>query len=586
MKVASSESIDSYLVLLPRGLHLTAIEYIYSQFSSQEEKWSAHMQFLGEMAAPQNLDPAVVSDGAANCFQKDKRVGAFMIREEKSDGKQREVHGATGYTSNHDSIWTIPSQHELVWMLLETNAPASFVLRDLRGLGTILALVGYWQSDQLALSLAETKVDTVVKSILDTVYNSSNATGCVAKGHEEGSYHQCWDIALRLWRRAALASWEDCLGGTTDPTSAWNQHMDSSEKVQSWKLSYRLSSHRVDSKKYSYSRQALLAALGGASVSDARWFVPHSPNWKVDLSHYDLEVVVLQRPPTLKARSQLAIALSLRPYQHWNCKSFSTGVLPPDGIAPHLSYDITFNVIRLRPSTAQLLLHECHLQQGEVLLDPCAGVGTVPFEAANTVVRLGGDLALQSNHQPTSLLPAAAEYEKQGRRFLATGKCRSGWDGLMACDACWIPIRAACVDVICSDLPFGNKCLSRSQMDRMLPLLLREMARVLVPNTGRVVLLCGSHLPVLEALLETQQEGDNVWKLPCTAVFPVNIGGLMAWVIKFSRGSAKFRSTHEQHAERVRNMTRKRQIKQEQFQREAVQKETGNRPRKKRKAQG
>jgi hypothetical protein len=101
--------------------------------------------------------------------------------------------------------------------------------------------------------------------------------------------------------------------------------------------------------------------------------------------------------------------------------------------------------------------------------------------------------------------------------------------------------------------------LPKSKLDAVLPLMLAEMARVLRPRTGRMVLLCGSHVPILEALYQATNNGKNyVWTLPCTAVFPVNIGGLQAWVIRVKRGSDGDVPTAT-HKERVRQLTRKRE---------------------------
>ena len=89
--------------------------------------------------------------------------------------------------------------------------------------------------------------------------------------------------------------------------------------------------------------------------------------------------------------------------------------------------------------------------------------------------------------------------------------------------------------------------------------LLAEFARVLRPVTGLMVLLCGSFSPILDALqrLNSLQPNGTVWELPCKAVFPVNVGGIVAWVIKVNRGPAEAIRLPN-HTNSVRKLTHKR----------------------------
>ena len=60
----------------------------------------------------------------------------------------------------------------------------------------------------------------------------------------------------------------------------------------------------------------------------------------------------------------------------------------------------------------------------------------------------------------------------------------TGWAGLLG-------LRAATVDVAVSDLPFGKRCLGVDELPRLYARLLSYLARVLVPGTGRAVLMTG-----------------------------------------------------------------------------------------------
>ena len=227
---------------------------------------------------------------------------------------------------------------------------------------------------------------------------------------------------------------------------------------------------------------------------------------------------------------------------------------------------------RLRPCTAQLLLHLCHLQPGEVLLDPCVGIGTLALEASNGVVALGGDLVLT---KAEGLGPVAADCAVISRRMqqTLTSSDSSSITGsrafadLTAWDASYLPIRAQSVDAIVSDLPFGQRCLTSSRLHNLLPLMASEWARVLHPR-GRMVLLCGSYAVLLQALVKANEErarqldaneesNDTVWDFPCTALFPVNIGGNLAWVLQIARGTAPWSPIANQR-QRVRKLSANR----------------------------
>jgi hypothetical protein len=118
-------------------------------------------------------------------------------------------------------------------------------------------------------------------------------------------------------------------------------------------------------------------------------------------------------------------------------------------------------------------------------------------------------------------------------------------DQLCAWDAANLPVRDGIVDAIISDLPFGHLCMSTSKLHSFFPLLMFEMARVLRPESGRMVRLCGSFIPILEALQiankrfkeSTSEPAGNDNEVSCSSVFPINTTGNVAWVIIVQRGN-------------------------------------------------
>ena len=90
------------------------------------------------------------------------------------------------------------------------------------------------------------------------------------------------------------------------------------------------------------------------------------------------------------------------------------------------------------------------------------------------------------------------------------------------------------------------------------------MARILRPKTGRIVLLCGSYyqavlcLKQLNIAAENPSPSEDVICMPCESIFPVNIGGLLAWVVVARRGSASV-IPFPDHATQVKTLTAKRE---------------------------
>lgn len=252
--------------------------------------------------------------------------------------------------------------------------------------------------------------------------------------------------------------------------------------------------------------------------------------WKVDMKKHDFEVLVVIHD------TALTIGIVLRPYQAIGSKTYSNGTLPPDILPPFIKGDA--EVVRLRPSTAALLLHLANIQTGDVVLDPCGGLGTLPVEAALcgvSCVGLGGDVALRNDN----FVRLATKYLKGVQQITSSkSSAGSGAVNFTAWDAALLPIRRGSVDCIISDLPFGSKCLSSSKLQRFLPLLISECARVLRPGSGRIVFLCGagSYQSIIDILGSQKSiSGTPSFRSPC-AVFPANIGGFIAWVVIVERG--------------------------------------------------
>lgn len=486
-------------------------------------------------------------------------VGSVEVKpsSESGAGKGQTQYASLGYLDRGLPIWSQAGDGD-VWAAFQTDAPIAFVADQLRFIGPLLAV--FHVSEDIDLNESQSLEDAM-KSFQSMLQR------------ERQQEHLSFDSALRVWYRHVQSCW----------SLSQDQLAQLQAKYQGKEpMHYRLSCIRSESKKYLYTRQQFLAAVGSKLLPDQMLNkTAHNNNnddgdttakttarvpWKVDLSNFDVEVVLLVRPHSV------AIGLSLRPYLQANALTFASGRIPPDITPPYVPGRSTAGFVRLRPTTAQMLLHLANIQTGEILLDPCAGIGTIPIEVMfqeNAAVGFGGDLLITGDSD-SDLGSVAASYSRHARSFQGQSSRYRGAADLMAWDATNLPFRAGSVDAVVSDLPFGQHCMSTSKLAGFLPLLFGEMARVLQPRNGRMILLCGSYPAILESLMKINQaaaasssleqpseEECSVWEFPCQSIFPCNIGGLLAWVVHVKRGSGVWRQV-QNHRDRSRNLVARR----------------------------
>lgn len=136
--------------------------------------------------------------------------------------------------------------------------------------------------------------------------------------------------------------------------------------------------------------------------------------------------------------------------------------------------------LRRRPATtpgpvAAGLLRLAKLGPGDTLLDPCAGVGTVPI--VDAVLRGGPALSIDQDPEATRVAEANAA-------SLSVQQSVS----VREADATDLPCGDGSIDRVVSDLPFGKRIGSNELNKTLYPAVLREIERVLTAD-GRCVLL-------------------------------------------------------------------------------------------------
>ncbi len=471
------------------------------------------------------------------------------------------------------------------WMQLETDRRdvSLRVLAPSRMLGPLLALVSV-QTDNYCLEASTTKENASPVDHYQRYHQHSlgEMTKEFARHIESNPtvFSERVDRALQVWSDCVEATWKDRLSPL--------EYTGLQNRIKENRLRFRISCVRVEpaivpssfSRKrkkkfntntelFAYSRQELCLALMDACGLKLVPGFYDSGSWSVNLKKFDIEMVIFITPPDLRSKNgKLAFGISLCPYSFLQSKSFETGNVPPDVTAPYLGKDVlSKGIVRLRPTTAQLLLQIANLQKYDIVLDPCAGVGTIPVESeqyhkrsefthpqglneSKHFISIGGDLVL-NNPKYTQVAGLLENFYGRKNDGLKSSSLLVAWD------ATHLPMRTSSVDVVVSDLPFGQQCLSVAALQQLLPLVFLECARVLTPTTGRMVILAGgSPLTVIAMIRELS---GKYWKKPISRVSPVSIGGILAWILRVDRNDETFdRDSVSSQLDRVRKITQKR----------------------------
>ena len=530
-----------FLALVPRGLErrvrqMAQQDLLHSRNAVSDNKsWSVSFLGEGDSDSEAGISPTTGLSFAA------ERVKERLVRQKEKKRTYMESSGAQtttkpgesfipphitmgssdfekedyisfGYDHHHESVWTVAGEDKgSVWVILETSTDGSgedlrralSKITSLRCLGPLLVLVRGWEDKNSPPVHTKESLQETQRFTKEQLEQSQDGT----------SYSDQFEQALHVWEHAMKLS-------RTVAEDGW-PNLNT--------LQYRLSCLRERSKDYSYKRHELLKEVNPILISPTR--IDH---WNVNLVEFDLECVLVLKPHAK------AIGFALAPYSQLKARSFAMGNVPADVKEPYLAQSVLGDMVRLRPSTAHILLRIAQLRPGESLLDPCCGMGTIPVEASfiGGIHAFGGDLVLET----TRFRGIAMEYLSKASHFgvHSSGEAKVLPVTLFSWDATTLPLRDCSVDAVVSDLPFGQRCLSSNRLSQLLPLILSECARVLHPSTGRAVFLCGSYSSVVEILDQHnrgRKSSDDIWKSPCECVIPVNIGGHVAWIVHVRRSS-------------------------------------------------
>lgn len=250
-------------------------------------------------------------------------------------------------------------------------------------------------------------------------------------------------------------------------------------------LSFRATCYRTG--KHEFSSMEVAKDVGG-SLNDTY-------GWRVDLTNFDVEIVVYVHQQRVRFCVQLTLA----------CQS-----------ERNISY---LGPTTLKPNIAYCLLRLAQIKQGDVVLDPMCGCGSIGLE---------GEMAypysfqvLGENH-PDAVNRAEMNFQELERNITSSLRytvCQ--WD------IHHLPLRTESVDAIVTDLPFGKKMGTRKSNMLMYPRALEECARVCRPG-ARLVMLTQHMRAMKKALSESPL-------LIVVCMYKINMGGLNVFVYVMKR---------------------------------------------------
>lgn len=266
-------------------------------------------------------------------------------------------------------------------------------------------------------------------------------------------------------------------------------HQNSSVEKSSHLIRFRTTANRVG-KNQSITSPEAEWHFGGA--------IQDLTNWEVDLSSYNLEVL-------------LTLGID-----------FVTVSLSLTHESLHRRNIVNFGYTTLKASIAYGMLRLCEIKPGDVVIDPMCGSGSIPIEAAHEWTdsfHVGGDkssVALKKSHSNVKHVNSGAAVVKSPIDILQ-------WDITN------LPLASNKVDVIVTDVPFGKRLGSKMDNRTLYPSMLKEMARVCRRKFGRVCILTNDKRSMIIALGTV----SNLWVLKKN--LSVNVGGLRAVVYYLQR---------------------------------------------------
>jgi len=181
---------------------------------------------------------------------------------------------------------------------------------------------------------------------------------------------------------------------------------------------------------------------------------------KIDLEDPDFEFTVVEGK-----QRYLALSSPLKMSQGWSLRRpRQRAFFHPSAIFPKLS---------------RALVNLSRCREGDVFLDPFAGTGSLPLEAAEVGVKV---LAIDQSEEMTHVsLANMKKFEQE-------------WLGVVRCDSFLPPLRG--VDAIATDVPYGRASSTWGKDAKSVVQATVETMPALLRRGSRMVMMHPKHVPV------------------------------------------------------------------------------------------
>jgi putative methyltransferase (TIGR01177 family) len=199
-------------------------------------------------------------------------------------------------------------------------------------------------------------------------------------------------------------------------------------------------------------------SVGGAHIDWQKML--QSIDAEIDLENPDFEFTVVEGK-----RRYLALSSPLKMNQGWSLRRpRQRAFFHPSAIFPKLS---------------RALVNLSRCRAGDLFLDPFAGTGSLPLEAAEVGAKV---LAVDQSEKMTR--GSLANMMKFGQQ----------WLGVVRCDSFLLPLRR--VDAIATDVPYGRAASTRGRDARNVVQAVVETMPALLSRGSRMVMMHPNNVPV------------------------------------------------------------------------------------------
>jgi len=275
------------------------------------------------------------------------------------------------------------------------------------------------------------------------------------------------------------------------------------------------------------------------------------PDWKPDLSNYDVEVLVyVHFDLCIVAFTAVDESLSLQRFESSSTSDANDDIVNADAAKMDVgtlandepkknkkkNSKLQLTALSLRPSIAYAMVHLANVQGGDVVLDLCCGSGMIAA-VTNEVHTIGNYHFIAGDYAPTVLEKASFNNSQS--------ETRSTTD-FVYWSFTHLPLRDNSVDVIISNLPFGKKVGTRDLNKKIYPPMMRELARVLKSGNGRAILLS------TEKGLMHSGVKQNQALIKLESRITINMGGMDVFLYVIMKKSEKVQKKHRGRSTRKR----------------------------------